>query len=96
MWLSAIREAYSRRVVAWETSARADADLVLTTFEYALASREVEPGRLIHHADRGCQFTSANVTTRLLRAGVAASMGSVGHSHDNILAENLWMIIKTE
>ncbi|MFD3872083.1 IS3 family transposase [Streptomyces sp. NPDC058623] len=43
LWLSAIRDAFSRRVVAWETSARADADLVLTTLEYALASREVTP-----------------------------------------------------
>ncbi|MFD0514452.1 hypothetical protein ACFQ0Q_37315 [Streptomyces aureus] len=37
--------------MSWETSARADADLVLTTLEYALASREVEPGTLVHHAD---------------------------------------------
>ncbi|MBZ9645018.1 IS3 family transposase, partial [Streptomyces sp. PSKA30] len=55
LWLSAIRDAFSRRVVAWETSAHADADLVLTSLEYALASREVAPGRLIHHADHGCQ-----------------------------------------
>ncbi|MGW0999760.1 IS3 family transposase [Streptomyces sp. NPDC002523] len=96
LWLSAIRDAFSRRVVAWETSARADADLVLTTLEYALASREVEPGRLIHHADHGCQYTSVKLTTRLLRAGVEASVGSVGDSYDNALAENLWMIIKTE
>ncbi|MFM9694961.1 IS3 family transposase [Streptomyces europaeiscabiei] len=96
LWLSAIRDAFSRRVVAWETSARADADLVLTTLEYALASREVEPGKLIHHADHGCQYTSVKLTTRLLRAGVGASMGSVGDSYDNALAENLWMIIKTE
>ncbi|MFI5682255.1 IS3 family transposase [Streptomyces cellulosae] len=96
LWLSAIRDAFSRRVVAWETSARADADLVLTTLEYALASREVEPGKLIHHADHGCQYTSVKLTTRLLRAGVEASMGSVGDSYDNALAENLWMIIKTE
>lgn len=96
LWLSAIRDAFSRRVVAWETSARADADLVLTTLEYALASREVEPGKLIHHADHGCQYTSIKLTTRLLRAGVDASMGSVGDSYDNALAENLWMLIKTE
>ncbi|WP_328335938.1 MULTISPECIES: IS3 family transposase [unclassified Streptomyces] len=96
LWLSAIRDAFSRRVVAWETSARADADLVLTTLEYALASREVEPGQLIHHADHGCQYTSIKLTTRLLRTGVQASMGSVGDSYDNALAENLWMIIKTE
>ncbi|WP_328934978.1 MULTISPECIES: IS3 family transposase [unclassified Streptomyces] len=96
LWLSAIRDAFSRRVVAWETSARADADLVLTTLEYALASREVEPGTLVHHADHGCQYTSVKLTTRLVRAGVHASMGSIGDSYDNALAENLWMLIKTE
>ncbi len=95
LWLSAIRDAFSRRV-AWETSARADADLVLSSLEYALASREVEPGTLVHHADHGCQHTSIKLTTRLLRAGVEASMGSVGDSYDNALAENLWMLIKAE
>ncbi|MGJ5800460.1 IS3 family transposase [Streptomyces europaeiscabiei] len=96
LWLSAIRDAFSRRVVAWETSARADADLVLTSLEYALASREVAPGELVHHADHGTQYTSIKLTTRLVRAGVQASMGSVGDSFDNALAENLWMLIKTE
>ncbi|WP_329460646.1 IS3 family transposase [Streptomyces sp. NBC_01497] len=96
LWLSAIRDAFSRRVVAWETSARADADLVLSSLEYALASREVEPGKLIHHADHGCQYTSIKLTTRLVRAGIEGSMGSMGDSYDNALAENLWMLIKTE
>ncbi|MFE9796842.1 IS3 family transposase [Streptomyces goshikiensis] len=96
LWLSAIRDAFSRRVVAWETSARADADLVLTTLEYALASREPTAGELIHHADHGCQYTSVKLTTRLVRAGIQASMGSFGDSFDNALAENLWMLIKTE
>jgi transposase InsO family protein len=96
LWLSASRDAFSRRVVAWETSAHADADLVLTRLEYALASREVEPGHLIHHADHGCQHTSVKLTTRLVRAGIEASMGSVGDSYDNALAENLWMLVKTE
>jgi putative transposase len=96
LWLSAIRDVFSRRVVGWETSARADADLVLTSLEYALASREVAPGELVHHADHGTQYTSIKLTTRLVRAGVQASMGSVGDSFDNALAENLWMLIKTE
>ncbi|MGX1249624.1 putative transposase [Streptomyces ambofaciens] len=96
LWLSAIRDAFSRRVVAWETSARADADLVLSSLEYALASREVAPGQLVHHADHGCQYTSIKLTTRLVRAGIKASMGSVGDSFDNALAENLWMVIKNE
>ncbi|MFJ6662198.1 IS3 family transposase [Streptomyces sp. NPDC091377] len=96
LWMSAIREAFSRRVVTWETAARADADPVLSSLECALASREVEPGKLIHHADHGCQNTSIKLTTRLVRAGIEASMGSVGDSYDNALAENLWMLIKTE
>ncbi|MFF8868341.1 IS3 family transposase [Streptomyces sp. NPDC015139] len=96
LWLSAIRDAFSRRVVAWETAARADADLVLAVLEYALASREVVPGTLVHHADHGCQYTSVKLTTRLVRAGIEASMGSVGDSFDNALAENLWSTIKTE
>lgn len=96
LWLSAIRDAFSRRVVAWETSAHADADLVLASLEYALASREVAPGTLVHHADHGCQYTSIKLTTRLVRAGIQASMGSVGDSFDNALAENLWMLVKTE
>jgi transposase InsO family protein len=58
LWLSAIPDAFPRRVVACETSARADADLVLTTLKYALASRGVEPGKLIHHADHGCRHVS--------------------------------------
>jgi transposase InsO family protein len=96
LWLSAIRDAFSRRVVAWETSAHADADLVLSSLEYALASREVAPGELVHHADHGCQYTSIKLTTRLVRAGIQASMGSVGDSFDNALAENLWSVVKTE
>ncbi|MDT3729041.1 IS3 family transposase, partial [Streptomyces sp. DSM 41972] len=66
-----------------ETSARADADLVLTSLEYALASREPAPGELVHQADHGCQYTSVELTTRLVRAGIQASMGSVGDSYDN-------------
>ncbi|MES4909646.1 MULTISPECIES: IS3 family transposase [unclassified Streptomyces] len=96
LWLSAIRDAFSRRVVAWETSARADADLVLSSLEYALTSREVAPGELVHHADHGTQYTSIKLTTRLVRAGIQASMGSVGDSFDNALAENLWILVKTE
>ncbi|MEU6602689.1 IS3 family transposase [Streptomyces flaveolus] len=61
-WLSSIRDAFSCRAVAWETSARADADLVLTVLEYALASREAAPGELIHHVDHGPQYTSVRLT----------------------------------
>jgi transposase-like protein len=51
LWLSSIRDAFSRRIVAWHTSPRPDAELVCTALEYALASRDYERGQLIHHAD---------------------------------------------
>ncbi|MFI5529301.1 IS3 family transposase [Kitasatospora sp. NPDC051853] len=95
-WLASIRDAFSRRIVGWHTSERADADLVLTALEYALHGRPIEPGKLIHHSDHGCQYTSIKLTTRLLKAGIEPSMGSVGDSFDNALAENFWSVLKTE
>jgi transposase InsO family protein len=97
LWLASIRDAFSRKVIAWETSDTADADLVCAVLEYALRSRRpAADGNLIHHADHGCQYTSIKLTTRLLRAGIRASMGTVGDSYDNALAENFWSVAKTE
>ncbi len=97
LWLASIRDAFSRKVVAWETSDVADADLVCAVLEYALRSRRpAGDGSLIHHADHGSQYTSIKLTTRLIRSGIRASMGTVGDSYDNALAENLWSAIKTE
>ncbi len=77
LWLSSIKDAFSRKIVAWATSATADADLVCTALEYALNSRRpAADGSLIHHADHGCQYTSIKLTTRLLRAGIRPSMGT--------------------
>ncbi|MFE1554285.1 DDE-type integrase/transposase/recombinase [Streptomyces sp. NPDC058734] len=95
-WLASIRDAFSRRIVGWHTSERADADLVLTALEYALHGRPVHPGQLVHHSDHGCQCTSIKLTTRLFKAGIEPSMGSVGDSYNNALAENFWSVIKTE
>jgi len=97
LWLASIRDAFSRKVVAWETADTADADLVCAVLEYALRSRRPpSDGSLIHHADHGSQYTSIKLTTRLLRSGVRASMGTVGDSYDNALAEQMWSAIKTE
>jgi putative transposase len=96
LWLSSIRDAFSRRIVAWHTAPRPDAELVCTALEYALASRDYERGALIHHADHGSQYTSIKLTSRLLKAGIKASMGTVGDSYDNALAENFWSVLKTE
>jgi putative transposase len=56
----------------------------------------VRDGQLIHHSDKGCQYTSLRFTQRLLDAGIAPSTGGVGDSFDNALAENLWSAIKIE
>ena len=96
LWLASVRDAFSNRVVVWKTAARADTDLVLTALEYALWSRDVRAGELIHHSDKGCQYTAIRFTSRLADAGIAPSTGSVGDSFDNALAENLWSTLKTE
>jgi putative transposase len=96
LWLASMRDAFSNKVVGWATAARADTSLVLTALDYALRSRDVHDGQLIHHSDKGCQYTALRFTQRLADAGVAPSTGSVGDSYDNALAENLWSTIKTE
>jgi putative transposase len=96
LWLASVRDAFSNKVVGWDTAARADTGLVLTALDYALRSRNVQDGQLIHHSDKGCQYTALRFTQRLHDAGIAPSTGSVGDSFDNALAENLWSTIKTE
>ncbi|MFD0489929.1 IS3 family transposase [Saccharopolyspora spinosporotrichia] len=96
LWLASVRDAFSNRIVGWATAARADTELVLTALEYGLWSRDVRSGELVHHSDKGCQYTALRFTRRLADAGVTPSTGSVGDSFDNALAENLWSTIKIE
>ena len=96
LWLASIRDAYSRRIVGWKVADRATTDLVLGALEYALFSRKVDRDRLIHHADHGCQYTAIRLAQRLADAGIQPSMGSVGDSYDNALAENFFSILKLE
>lgn len=96
LWLASVRDAFSNRVVGWRTASRADTDLVLSALEYAIWSRDVRAGQLVHHSDKGCQYTAIRFTQRLADAGIAPSTGSVGDSFDNALAENLWSTLKTE
>ncbi|MFG2693064.1 transposase [Kitasatospora sp. NPDC048407] len=58
--------------------------------------RKVAGHGLIHHSDHGCQYTSIKFTTRLLKAGIEPSMGTVGDSYGNALAENFWNVLNTE
>jgi putative transposase len=96
LWLASVRDAFSRRVVGWKASDRADTELVLGALEYALWSRKVERERLVFHSDHGAQYTAIRFTQRLVDAGARPSMGSVGDSFDNALAENFFSSLKVE
>lgn len=96
LWLASVRDAFSNKVVGWDSGPRASTELVLTALDYAIFSRDIRDGQLIYHSDKGCQYTSIRFTQRLLDAGIAPSTGGVGDSFDNALAENLWSTIKIE
>ena len=70
-------------------------DLVLDALDLALQSRRPPPG-LIHHTDRGCQYTSLAFGQRLQEAGLLASMGAVGACYDNAVAESFFATLKVE
>ncbi|MQA17816.1 MAG: DDE-type integrase/transposase/recombinase, partial [Pseudonocardiaceae bacterium] len=96
LWLATIRDAFSNKIVGWCAHERATADLVLAALNYALWSRDVREGQLVHHSDKGCQYTAIRFTQRLADAGIAPSTGSVGDSFDNALAESTIGLFKTE
>jgi transposase InsO family protein len=96
LWLAAVRDAFSNRIVGWKTGDRCDTDLVLGALEYAVWSREVRDGRLVHHSDKGSNYTSFRFSQRLADNGILASMGSTGDSYDNALMENFFSTLKIE
>ena len=96
LWLASVRDAFSNKVVGWDSGPRATTELVISALDYAIWSRDIRDGELIHHSDKGCQYTSIRFTQRLLDAGIAPSTGGVGDSFDNALSENLWSTIKIE
>jgi putative transposase len=81
-WLAAVRDVFSRRIVGWKTSDRCDTDLILAALEYGIWSRDTRDGELIHHSDRGSNYTSFRFAERLRDNGILPSMGSVGDSYD--------------
>ena len=86
----------SRRIVGWRVSRTAHADFVLDALEQALHDRRPVKGGLTHHSDRGSQYVAIRYTERLLEAGIEPSVGSVGDSYDNALAETVIGLFKTE
>jgi transposase InsO family protein len=95
VYVAFVIDVFARRIVGWRVANSLRTDLVLDALEQALCSRTGTQG-LIHHSDRGCQYLSIRYTERLAEAGVDASVGSVGDSYDNALAETINGLYKTE
>ena len=96
-YVAFVIDAFARRIVGWRVSRTAQAGFVLDALEQALHDRRPVPGDgLVHHSDRGGQYLSIKYTERLAEAGIAPSVGSVGDSYDNALAETINGLFKTE
>ncbi len=88
VYVAFITDVFSRKIVGWRVSNSLRSDLALDALEQALHARP-DLGRLVHHSDRGVQYLSIRYTERLVEAGIEPSVGSVGDSYDNALAETI-------
>jgi putative transposase len=96
-YVAFVIDVFARRIVGWRVSRSARADFVLDALEQALCDRRpVRQGGLVHHSDRGVQYVSIRYTERLAEAGIEPSVGSVGDSYDNALAETINGLFKAE
>jgi putative transposase len=100
VYVAFVIDAYARRILGWRCSSSMTTPLVLDAIEQAIWTREREGVTdltgLVHHNDRGSQYTSIAFTERLLDAGIDASVGATGSSYDNALAETINGLYKTE
>jgi putative transposase len=96
VYVAFVIDVFARRIVGWRVSRTAQASFVLDALEQALCERRPVRGGLVHHSDRGVQYVSIKYTERLKDAGVEPSVGSVGDSYDNALAETVNGLYKAE
>jgi putative transposase len=97
VFFSFVLDVYSRMIVGWQFAAHMRTSLVGDALDMAVSARRPdEDGLLIHHSDRGSQYTSADFTDALDDHGILASLGSVGDAYDNAMAESFVDTFKTE
>jgi putative transposase len=94
-YVAFITDVFSRRIVGWRVSNSLRSDLALDALEQAIHARSGLE-KLVHHSDRGVQYLSIRYTERLAEAGIEGSVGSVGDSYDNALAETINGLYKAE
>ncbi len=95
VYLAAVQDAFSRRIVGWSMAEHMRAELVVDALEMALHRRRAAPG-LIHHSDQGSQFVSLTFSQGPRDAGIAVSMDSKGCAYDNAVAESFFATLKKE
>jgi transposase InsO family protein len=95
VYVAFITDVFSRKIVGWRVSNSLRSGLALDALEQALHARP-DIDSLVHHSDRGVQYLSIRYTERLAQAGIEPSVGSVGNSYDNALAETIIGLFKTE
>ncbi len=97
VYVAFVIDAYARQIVGWKVSTAPTASFVLDALEQAIHARKPGPeDGLIHHSDRGVQYLAMNYTQRLAEAKLVPSVGSVGDSYDNALAETINGLYKAE
>jgi transposase InsO family protein len=95
-YLAVILDAHSRRVVGWAMETHLQASLALQALDMALLEREVIPGGLVHHSDRGVQYACGDYIARLEAHGIVPSMSRVACPYDNAMAESFMKTLKSE
>jgi len=97
VYVAFVIDVFARRIVGWRVSTSMTTGFVLDALNQAICQRAPSgTGSLIHHSDRGSQYLSIKYTERLAEAGIHPSVGSVGDSYDNALAESTIGLFKTE
>jgi putative transposase len=94
LYLAMVLDVYSRKIVGWAMETHLRTELILQALEMAITRRQ--PSAVIHHSDRGCQYTSYAFGKRCREAGVMPSMGSVGDAYDNAMAESFFATLERE
>jgi putative transposase len=99
-YVAFVVDAYARRILGWRVSSTMATSMVLDAIEQAIWTRQQEGVSdlkdVVHHTDRGSQYTSIRFSERLTEAGIQPSVGAVGSSYDNALAETIHGLYKTE
>jgi putative transposase len=94
LYLAMVLDVFSRKIVGWAMDTNLKTELILQALEMAVTQRQ--PSGVIHHSDRGCQYTSYAFGKRCREAGVMPSMGSVGDAYDNAMAESFFATVERE